>query len=72
MPGCLFSEMQEGRCPPEIAGCHRGKRKTRMVPPDIDDFRLSDFMVDVAFSPGMTYQEALVMAMKTEDKVMSL
>jgi hypothetical protein len=43
--------------------------KTRMVPPDIDDFRLSDFMVDVAFSPEMTYQEALVMAMKTEDKV---
>ena len=33
-----------------------------MVPPDIDDFRLSDFMVDVAFSPEMTYQEALVMA----------
>lgn len=43
--------------------------KTRMVPPDIDDFQLSDFMVDVAFTPEITYQEALVMAMKTEEKV---
>jgi rubrerythrin len=32
------------------------------------DYHLSDFMVDVTFSPEMTYQEALVMAMKKEEK----
>ena len=33
-----------------------------------EDLHQSDFMVDVAFSPEMTYQQALVMAIKKEDK----
>lgn len=33
-----------------------------------EDLHESDFMVDVAFSPEMTYQQALVMAMKKEEK----
>ena len=33
-----------------------------------EDLHESDFMVDVAFSPEMTYQQALVMAIKKEDK----
>lgn len=42
---------------------------TRFVPPDIDDYHLSEFLVDVEFNPDITYQEALVMAMKKEEKV---
>ncbi|MFW6081081.1 MAG: ferritin-like domain-containing protein [Desulfosalsimonas sp.] len=34
----------------------------------IQDLHLSDFMVDVKFSPEITYQEALAMAMKKEEK----
>ena len=66
----FFSEMaEEAAAHQKLLDATEENEKTRMVPPDIDDFRLSDFMVDVAFSPEMTYQEALVMAMKTEDKV---
>lgn len=32
------------------------------------DLSLSDFMVDVEFRPDLSYQEALVMAMKKEEK----
>jgi len=34
----------------------------------IEDLRLSDFMVDVQFTPDINYQEALAMAMKKEEK----
>ena len=33
-----------------------------------EDLKLSDFMVDVKFTPDITYQEALTMAMKKEEK----
>jgi rubrerythrin len=35
---------------------------------NIKDLRLSDFMIDVKFSPDITYQQALAMAMKKEEK----
>jgi rubrerythrin len=37
-------------------------------PAQIQNLKLSDFMVDVAFSPEMGYQEALTLAMKKEEK----
>ncbi len=37
-------------------------------PARVQDLKLSDFMVDVAFSPDMNYQEALTLAMKKEEK----
>jgi rubrerythrin len=36
------------------------------LPPE--DLKLSDFLVDVQFTPDITYQEALAMAMKKEEK----
>ena len=36
--------------------------------PAVEDLRLSDFMVDVKFTPDINYQEALAMAMKKEEK----
>jgi|SRR6056297_2166762 len=35
---------------------------------DTPDLSLSDFMIDVKFKPDLSYQEALVMAMKKEQK----
>ena len=35
---------------------------------NVQDLHLSDFMVDVKFSPDITYQQALAMAMKKEEK----
>lgn len=40
----------------------------KLLPSDVADYHLSEFMVDVKFTPEMTYQEALVMAMKKEEK----
>ena len=37
-------------------------------PAQVQSLKLSDFMVDVAFSPDMNYQEALTLAMKKEEK----
>jgi rubrerythrin len=34
----------------------------------VEDLRLSDFMVDVQFTPDINYQQALAMAMKKEEK----
>jgi rubrerythrin len=33
-----------------------------------EDLKISDFLVDVQFTPDITYQEALTMAMKKEEK----
>lgn len=33
-----------------------------------EDLKLSDFLVDVTFTPDITYQQALTMAMKKEEK----
>lgn len=35
---------------------------------ETQDLGLLDYLVDVRFSPDMTYQEALIMAMKKEEK----
>lgn len=35
---------------------------------NVRDLHLSDFMIDVRFTPDISYQEALAMAMKKEDK----
>lgn len=65
----FFSEMaDESAAHLKLLDETEENEKTRLEAPDIDDYRLSDFMVDVAFTPGITYQEALVMAMKTEEK----
>jgi len=37
-------------------------------PTQVENLKLSDFMVDVKFSPDMDYQEALTLAMKKEEK----
>ncbi len=37
-------------------------------PDQVENLKLSDFMVDVQFSPDMNYQEALTLAMKKEEK----
>ena len=37
-------------------------------PAEVQSLKLSDFMVDVHFSPDMNYQEALTLAMKKEEK----
>ena len=37
-------------------------------PAQVQTLQLSDFMVDVSFSPDMNYQEALTLAMKKEEK----
>ncbi|MCU0587884.1 MAG: ferritin family protein [Syntrophobacteraceae bacterium] len=34
----------------------------------VEDLKISDFLVDVKFSDDITYQEALTMAMKKEEK----
>jgi rubrerythrin len=34
----------------------------------VEDLKLSDYMVDVAFRDDLTYQEALALAMKKEEK----
>ncbi len=34
----------------------------------VEDLKLSDFMVDVRFTPDISYQQALAMAMKKEEK----
>lgn len=34
----------------------------------VEDLKLSDFMVDVEFTPDINYQRALAMAMKKEEK----
>lgn len=39
-----------------------------LAPSDVADYHLTEFMVDVQFTPEITYQEALVMAMKKEEK----
>jgi rubrerythrin len=38
------------------------------APSQVEDLRLSDFMVDVQFTPDINYQQALAMAMKKEEK----
>ncbi len=40
-------------------------------PAEVQNLKLSDFMVDVHFSPDMNYQEALTLAMKKEEKAHS-
>lgn len=37
-------------------------------PAQVQNLKLSDFLVDVKFSPDMDYQEALTLAMKKEEK----
>ena len=37
-------------------------------PARVENLQLSDFMVDVHFSPDMNYQDALTLAMKKEEK----
>lgn len=39
---------------------------TNMPPENVADLQLSDYMVNVKASPNMSYQEALVVAMKKE------
>lgn len=39
-----------------------------LEPEKTEDLHLSDFMVDVRFSPEITYQQALAMAIKNEEK----
>ena len=39
-----------------------------ITPAGETDLHLSDFLVDVAFSPDMSYQQALAMAAKKEEK----
>ncbi len=39
-----------------------------LEPGTVQDLKLSDFMVDVKFSPEINYQDALAMAMKKEEK----
>jgi len=34
----------------------------------IEDLRISDYLIDVSFKPDITYQEALTLAMKKEEK----
>lgn len=36
--------------------------------PAVEDLQISDYMVDVAFRDDLTYQEALTIAMKREEK----
>lgn len=38
------------------------------APSEVEDLRLSDFLVDVKFTPDINYQQALAMAMKKEEK----
>jgi rubrerythrin len=42
--------------------------EAEFAPAGVEDLKLSDFMVDVRFSPDINYQEALAMAMKKEEK----
>lgn len=38
------------------------------TPAQVQNLKLSDFMVDVKFSPDMNYQDALTLAIKKEEK----
>ncbi|MDY6904491.1 MAG: ferritin family protein [Thermodesulfobacteriota bacterium] len=39
-----------------------------LEPAQVENLKLSDFMVNAEFSPDITYQEALTLAMKKEEK----
>ncbi len=36
--------------------------------PEVENLKISDYLVDVKFHEGLTYQEALTLAMKKEEK----
>jgi rubrerythrin len=36
--------------------------------PEVEDLRISDYLVDVQFHDDLTYQEALILSMKKEEK----
>ncbi len=38
---------------------------------EVENLKISDYLVDVAFSDNITYQEALLLAMKKEEKALA-